>query len=174
VKRHHEIKITLLVAGLTLMSPGFSQTQTKEADPWVNGVTEFLLERANDNYMYIFERKLASNSFLNKYLPKTLGVAQAGDLRLLLTNRELWKNAVEDDLSAGKILATVRTDIAPVVVGLCAIVKDKTDIQRECDQAKEKFNNLGGAAVSVAKVSALAFRSTRRRIVPAAENSTPF
>lgn len=138
MKQHRRIKFILLGAALTLLSPGFSQAETSEGDAWVKGVTEFLLDRANDNYMYIFERKLASNPFLKKYLPETLRVAQAGDLRSLLTHKELWKVALKKDFAGDKLLTTVLDDLEGFRERLCTGPEKKPleELKVSCTTAK--------------------------------------
>lgn len=67
----------------------------------INGVAEFLIERANDNYLYIFQRKLQDNQNLSCYFPATyenLSVGGSSSLKRLLTSRDLWKDSIQSDL----------------------------------------------------------------------------
>ena len=67
----------------------------------INGVAEFLIERANDNYLYIFQRKLQNNQTLSCYFPSTydnLAVGGSSSLKRLLTSRDLWKESIQQDL----------------------------------------------------------------------------
>lgn len=108
----------VFLAALAPVAPRTAQAAETE-DALIKGATDFLLDRANDNYMYVFERKLASNPILTTYLPETLRIAQAGDLRSLLTNRAIWEQAVKKDLMALGKLDLLKSKIAPLVERLC-------------------------------------------------------
>lgn len=64
----------------------------------INGVSEFLIERANENYFYIFEKKIKDNEKFQCYFPTTYSYVSDGDLRLLLTTQEVWDSAIKQDL----------------------------------------------------------------------------
>jgi len=64
----------------------------------IEGVADFLIERANDNYLYIFEQRLKNNEMLKFYLPTTYQILNSADLKILLSSTGLWKNSVEKDL----------------------------------------------------------------------------
>src|SRR5216684_4490802 len=101
MKQSRQIAFVLFLSATALASPRISQAATDE-DAVIKGFTDFLLDRANDNYIYIFQRKLESNALMKEYLPATLQVARAGDLRSLLTDTKLWKRALNDDLKERK------------------------------------------------------------------------
>lgn len=69
-------------------------------DAIVDGAAQFLIDRAGDNYLYVFERRLATNAHMQKYFPNTLRVARTGDLRALLMNKKIWRESLEKDLKA--------------------------------------------------------------------------
>lgn len=87
-------RIFCLVVALMVM-PSIAIANT---DKIINGVTEFLIERAKENNFYIFETKLAADNDLKTYFPHTYLYVSEGDLKVLLTSKEIWKKAVEDDL----------------------------------------------------------------------------
>lgn len=67
----------------------------------ISGVADFLIERANDNYLYIFQRKIQNNQSLGCYFPSTfenLSVGGSSSLKRLLTSRDLWKDSIQSDL----------------------------------------------------------------------------
>src|SRR5882672_8643241 len=94
IKMKKQYRMGLVFAMLAL-APAAAVSQ---GDTFVKGATDFLLDRANDNYIYIFQKKLESNPLMQKYLPATLRVAKAGDIRSLITNKKLWKDALDQDL----------------------------------------------------------------------------
>ncbi|MGD8639347.1 MAG: hypothetical protein PVG89_01895 [Gammaproteobacteria bacterium] len=94
-------KWTSLLA--VLVTAFFSQSlfATTDADittQRINGVSEFLIERANENYFYIFEKKIKDNRKFQCYFPTTYSYVEDGDLRILMTTREVWDNAIKQDL----------------------------------------------------------------------------
>lgn len=90
---------SLLFLILSLIS--FSSYAFDNTTQRINGVAEFLIERANDNYLYIFQRKVENNSELKCYFPTTyenLSIGGSTGLKRLLTSRELWKDSIRKDL----------------------------------------------------------------------------
>jgi hypothetical protein len=67
-------------------------------DERVAAVTDFLLNRAQENAVYMFELQLKRNTELACAFPETYSYIEDGNLRLLLKNKELWKQSVEHDL----------------------------------------------------------------------------
>ena len=153
MKQRRHGKFILLVSTLAL----FSSQILQAADPetiLVQGTTDFLLDRANDNYIYVFERKLISNPLMQKYLPATLRVARAGDLRSLLTHRELWKDALEKDFQKDKLLGTVKGDIVALVRQLCDTAAStqkspKAGLEKLCETAR--VNPISSSAKDAAR-----------------------
>lgn len=65
----------------------------------INGVAEFLMDRASANAMVILQREMRGNSLLRCYLPETYKSATSKNLQLLLqSGPELWRQSVESDL----------------------------------------------------------------------------
>ena len=69
-------------------------------DKIVEGATEFLNERASDNFVFIFESQMKQNKVFARFFPNTFEAIKLGDLRLLLTDDLLWKNCVNSDLDS--------------------------------------------------------------------------
>ena len=136
MNRFRRIKWTLFLAVLTVVSPRVSCAADPE-DALIKGVSEFLLDRANDNYVYIFQRKLESNEVFRKYLPATYRVAKSGELRSLLTNRRVWKDALKRDLEDGPTTFAdqVLGDIGDLInKKLCPA--DVPELKKPCDEAR--------------------------------------
>lgn len=68
----------------------------------IDGVAQFLIDRANDNYLYIFEKKIRDNESLKCYFPNTRANLDVGGLKQLLYSHGLWADSIGKDL---KILA---------------------------------------------------------------------
>jgi hypothetical protein len=140
-----------IFAALALAAPGFAVSQGNATDTFVKGTTDFLLDRANDNYIYIFQRKLEGNSLLQKYLPDTLRVAKAGDLQSLIMHKELWKEALRSDLvgQGNKLFAKALGESTGYIETLCeaelkkdlsvSIAKDLAD---RCNNALERLKKV--------------------------------
>lgn len=138
MNRFRRIKWALFLAVLMVVSPRVSCAADPE-DALIKGISEFLLDRANDNYVYIFQRKLQSNEVFKKYLPATYRVAKAGELRSLLTNRELWRTALREDLERDK---TAFVD--QVLKDIEKLINDKlcpADLKEPCEEAKDAVRN---------------------------------
>lgn len=140
-----------IFAALALAAPGFAVSQGNAADTFVKGTTDFLLDRANDNYIYIFQRKLESNRLLHKYLPDTLRVAKAGDLQSLIMHKELWREALQSDLvgQGNRLFAKALGESTGYIENLCgaelrkdlsvSIAKELAD---HCNNAFERLKNV--------------------------------
>jgi hypothetical protein len=85
----------LLVLTFILFAPGHA---IASGDDRVSAVTDFLLKRAEENALYMFEMRLKRNQELACAFPVTYSYIEDGNLRLLLKNKELWKKSVEQDL----------------------------------------------------------------------------
>lgn len=72
----------------------------------INGVAQFLIDRANDNYLYIFEKKIKENEKLNCYFPNTVENLEIAGLKELLYSHQLWEESLKKDMD---ILATRST-----------------------------------------------------------------
>lgn len=151
MSRFHRIGLCLFAAALTAVLPRIPRAADTE-DAVIKGVSEFLLDRANDNYVYIFQRKLESNEVLKKYLPATYRVAKTGDLRSLLTNKELWKAAIEKDLKAGEetFLRRVLEDIENLIEEKLCPEGRPSELEKPCKEARDALmkaeSKIAGAA----------------------------
>ncbi|TNF34415.1 MAG: hypothetical protein EP315_07260 [Gammaproteobacteria bacterium] len=63
----------------------------------IDGVTRFLVDRANESYFYIFEKKMRDNQKFACYFPETYSYIQDGDLKALLKTREIWQETMDND-----------------------------------------------------------------------------
>jgi hypothetical protein len=79
----------------------------------IEAVTQFLLDRAKANYLYIFQLRIAKNRDVECYFPTIYRYAAEGDLQILLKSRGLWSKSLEADL--GRL---VRAAGARAVAGL--------------------------------------------------------
>jgi len=75
-----------------------TSTVFAEGDTRAESVTDFLIDRAKDNAIYMFEVRLRRNSELACYLPKTYSYIEDGNLRLLVKNHDLWQSSMENDM----------------------------------------------------------------------------
>jgi len=95
------MRISRLIYSIFLLSLSFHLTAASKTTERINGVAEFLIDRANDNYLYIFQRKIQKNETLSCYFPTTfenLTVGGSTSLKRLLTSRDLWKESIQNDL----------------------------------------------------------------------------
>lgn len=80
---------------LTVLSPLHSKA---EASSRIEGVADFLMERANSTTASMFEKKINSNPLIKDYFPNTSNILKSFDLKTLMLNDGLWKDNVEKDL----------------------------------------------------------------------------
>jgi len=75
------------------------------ADYRVNGVANFLVDKADANYTYIVQQKLLNNEYLSCYLPNTYNALSiAGFNNLISMNQKTWETNVERDLNGLLVL----------------------------------------------------------------------
>jgi hypothetical protein len=79
----------------------------------IEAVTQFLLDRAKANYLYIFQLRIAGNRDVQCYFPTIYRYVSEGDLQILLKSRGLWSDSLEADLqrlvraAGGKAVASL-------------------------------------------------------------------
>ena len=89
----------LVALGLLLSPVTYASTESARID----GVAQFLIDRANDNYLYIFEKKIRESNVFQCYFPETRANLDVGGLKELLYSRGLWEDSIKKDLN---VLAT--------------------------------------------------------------------
>jgi len=66
----------------------------------INGVADFLLKRAAENYLYIVEQRIQANPAIQCYFPNTYAFLTETDLVTLLRARGLWDDNMRRDVEA--------------------------------------------------------------------------
>lgn len=85
--------------------------KSKPDDALIDGVTNFLADRAQANAAYIFTSKLSDNRALQCYLPNTYETIQNTNLILLLkTSSHIWRDRIEEDIKFATILSLLIKD----------------------------------------------------------------
>ncbi len=74
-----------------------SSTLPDNADERIQGVARFLIERSNENFMYIFSKRIRNNPYMIRYFPNSVKILENTKLELALTNQSLWKESIEKD-----------------------------------------------------------------------------
>ena len=86
---------------IAVATPAFATDPATATSERIKGVSQFLLNRAEDNFLYVFERKIENNKLFECYFPNTHYYVSSSDLKTLLTGgKEVWKDNVELDLQA--------------------------------------------------------------------------
>jgi methyl-accepting chemotaxis protein len=86
---------------LSFILSGVVHGQSSKTSARVDGVASFLIDRANENYMFIFEKKLKENKDVQCFLPNTLKVltiSGQGGLKQLINSKSLWRDMLVKDL----------------------------------------------------------------------------
>ncbi len=77
-------------------------------DAIVDGVSMFLLERAEVNLIYVFEKKIKNSEMFECYFPNTRNQLKYGQLQeWLLFPRDMWKVSIEKDIELFALRSTV-------------------------------------------------------------------
>ena len=100
------MKRALLILMLTLSNISLAHAYGNTKDR-IDGVTEFLIERANENYLYFFENSIRENDDLRCYFGKTVSNLELGGLKELMISSSLWKDSLKKDFTGIKNKATI-------------------------------------------------------------------
>ena len=90
------IRLSYLLILISFSFPVFSGNSSER----IKGVADFLIDRANENYFYIFEHAIGKNQSLKCYFPDTYDHAQSGNLRALLQTKDVWRETIQSDLQS--------------------------------------------------------------------------
>jgi hypothetical protein len=112
---------------LSLLLP-LTSTRAIAADP-VGDFSDFLIDRANDNFIYLFQVNLKKNPFFVTYFPETLRIAQSSDLRSLMPNRDLWRESIKRDMETA-LASKLRDRLVPLRKVLCGYIRYSEDGQK--------------------------------------------
>ncbi len=88
-------KNIIIIVLLLSLNSVFSQDMDKR----VEGLSTFLVEKENENYLYTFEEKLTSNKLLKEFFPGIQSLASTGNIQTLILNSDLWDRTIESDLN---------------------------------------------------------------------------
>jgi hypothetical protein len=64
----------------------------------VDGASQFIIERAQQNYLFIYEKEIKNDSLFKCYFPKTVKALSDLDLAMLLTNQKYIKENILTDI----------------------------------------------------------------------------
>ncbi len=87
-------KFLLILSVLVLLI-----NSNKAQNQIIDGVGEFLTERAEDNFFYIFQSKIENNKIFCKYFPEVRKIIETVDFKYILNSKELWSESVKNDLN---------------------------------------------------------------------------
>ena len=90
-------RITGLILVFVFLSINYSTSQADQnAD--VQALAKFLMNRANENYLYAYKKSIRNNSFIKHYFMNTDSMLDRISFDALITSRELLKDCIKDDL----------------------------------------------------------------------------
>ena len=69
----------------------------------IEGVTDFLIDRANETYFHIFEHKMKNNKKFSCYFPDTYDYIKEGNLKALIKTRDIWSETLDSDFDTLKV-----------------------------------------------------------------------
>jgi len=103
----------LVAAGLALATVFPATAVAISETERIEAVSDFLLDRAQANYLYIFEQRIKNDRTVQCYFPRVYAYITDYDLRLFLKTREDWRESLGKDLerllraAAAKAIALV-------------------------------------------------------------------
>lgn len=96
---HTRTKYLYTALFITFVFSSFNSHAQDATTNRINGMAEFLYDRANDNLVYILQQDIKANTLMKCYMPQTYAFATSSNLNLLLqSGPEVWKKSVELDL----------------------------------------------------------------------------
>ncbi|MGD8780445.1 MAG: hypothetical protein PVH88_15950 [Ignavibacteria bacterium] len=102
-------KILLIISLAVFTNNISSQTQSNAI---IDGVGEFLTERAEDNFFYIFENDIKNNELFKYFFPNIYNIVSTVNLKLILTSKYLWEKSIKSDLEGlpDRIYEQIKTE----------------------------------------------------------------
>ena len=83
---------------ISLMMFSFINTsQASNSSARIDGITDFLIDRANESYFYIFENKMKNNKEFSCYFPETYSYIKEGNLKALIKTKDIFSETLESD-----------------------------------------------------------------------------
>jgi hypothetical protein len=83
---------------LILIFCAYGHSAIAGSEQIIDGFSEFLVERANTNFIAIFERRLKDDKNFQCYFPETYGKIESLQLNNLFVSRNYWQGGLEADL----------------------------------------------------------------------------
>jgi len=113
----------------------------------IMGVADFLVERANANYMYIVESKLKKSIILQEFFPNIYRqLTFSGLTHLFLIPEKVWKATIEKDIAylAEKISKSIDTKVInPVIEEITTFIQKDIYTKIEISIDGKKWWSLG-------------------------------
>ena len=93
-------KIVLLITLIVVVFPAQLMAEAAPTgDAQIKGAAKFLTARANDNYLYVVEKRILDNEIFKEYFPNTYKLIVSLDLmRALQVKQNIWQAAINKDL----------------------------------------------------------------------------
>lgn len=93
--------------GSSVIHKNNATTKMVSEDAIVDGVSKFLLDRAETNLIYVFDKKIKNSEDFKCYFPNTRGQLKYGQLQeWLLFPRDMWKGSIEKDIELFALRST--------------------------------------------------------------------
>ncbi len=86
-----------ILMGLMALVLMFDASATTNSSARIDGITQFLVDRANETYFYVFEKKMQAHPLFQCYFPETYSYIKEGDLKALIKSRDIWQESMDMD-----------------------------------------------------------------------------
>lgn len=91
------MKIQIYIFVLAMLIPLAVSAKSSESER-IKGVADFLVDRAAENALYLYEGRVKSNKFFRVLFPRTCTLLKDGSLRQLLYSEGVWEDTVISDI----------------------------------------------------------------------------
>lgn len=155
MKRYLILVITVILSSVYLIAEDFASER-------IDGLAAFLVDRANENYFYIFEEEVASNELFMEYFPSTHKLASSGNLKVLINSSDLWDESITSDIDTiiSKSLQVYLSSITGTLSGLLNI----NNIDKLLVIANKTTINIDGKEYSIASIPISPSSEVREKI----------
>ena len=117
-------RITLLILLSLFVVKSYAASNTSDR---INAVAQFLIDRAHDNYLYIFEENIKKSDSMDCYFPATLQNLKFAGLKQLLLSKQIWETSISNDFETLLSRAAARK------------IGDSYDFSRFAATARDKY-----------------------------------
>jgi hypothetical protein len=94
--KRHIITLTIMLFIGMIAAP--NQKINANSDKEIQALAKFLIDRANENFMYTYKKSIMDNKFIQKYFPSTYDMIARISFDMLIMNKDLLNKCIDEDM----------------------------------------------------------------------------